>query len=229
MRFALSAPSASAITLLGVDPGLRHTGYGVIRIEGQRLIAVDWGVITPKIGADDENSDHRISQAPLAERLGQIASGLAQVVHDHQPHQAAVEIVFVNVNPQSTLLLGQARGAAITALVQAKLPVLELTALQIKQGIVGNGRATKAQVRYMVKTLLNIPEITPMAFDAADALACALAAHFQMRAKQIEPRASLSPSSTSANNEQLRAFRAQTQRKRGTKRWSVIPARPVKK
>jgi crossover junction endodeoxyribonuclease RuvC len=109
---------------------------------------------------------------PLALRLAQILSGLAEVIESYSPVEVAVEKVFVNVNPQSTLLLGQARGAAICAAVLARLPVSEYTALQVKQAVVGLGHARKEQVQEMVKRLLRLPG-HPSA-DAADALACAI-------------------------------------------------------
>jgi crossover junction endodeoxyribonuclease RuvC len=113
-----------------------------------------------------------VEGAPLAERLSQILAGLAEVIESYSPMEVAVEQVFVNVNPRSTLLLGQARGAAICAAVLARLPVSEYTALQVKQSVVGQGHARKEQVQEMVKRLLNLPG-HPSA-DAADALACAI-------------------------------------------------------
>jgi len=110
--------------------------------------------------------------APLAQRLSQILAGLAEVIESYAPVEVAVEQVFVNVNPQSTLLLGQARGAAICAAVLARLPVSEYTALQVKQSVVGQGHARKEQVQEMVKRLLAL-QGSPTA-DAADALACAI-------------------------------------------------------
>ncbi len=109
---------------------------------------------------------------PLAARLGTILAGLGEVIESFRPREVAVEKVFVNVNPQSTLLLGQARGAAICAAVVARLPVAEYTALQVKQAVVGQGHASKEQVQEMVKRLLKLPG-APSA-DAADALACAI-------------------------------------------------------
>lgn len=147
--------------ILGVDPGLRVTGFGVVEKTGNQLVYVASGCIRTDAGAT------------LPTRLGTIYSGLRELVATYQPDQAAVEIVFVNVNPQSTLLLGQARGAAITALVAGGLPVAEYTALQVKQAVVGNGHADKAQVQHMVRRLLSLP-VDPGA-DAADALACAIA------------------------------------------------------
>lgn len=147
--------------ILGIDPGLRITGFGVIEQVGKQLVYLASGCI--KTDAKDS----------LPARLGTIYAGLRELVATHQPDQAAVEIVFVNVNPQSTLLLGQARGAAITALVAAGLEVAEYTALQVKQAVVGNGHADKIQVQHMVRRLLALPG-DPSA-DAADALACAIA------------------------------------------------------
>jgi crossover junction endodeoxyribonuclease RuvC len=108
----------------------------------------------------------------LAERLKAILEGLNQVIAAHGPHEVVVEKVFVNVNPKSTLALGQARGTAICAAVLAGLPVAEYTALQVKQSVVGNGHARKEQVQHMVKRLLSL-QGNPSA-DAADALACAI-------------------------------------------------------
>jgi crossover junction endodeoxyribonuclease RuvC len=150
----------AAIRILGIDPGLGTTGYGVVEKTGSTLCYVASGRI-------------RSQQAdPLAGRLASILAGLAQVIDDYHPVEVAVEKVFVNVNPQSTLLLGQARGAAICAVVMARLPVCEYTALQVKQAVVGMGHARKEQVQEMVKRLLNLPG-HPSA-DAADALACAI-------------------------------------------------------
>jgi len=145
--------------ILGVDPGLRTTGFGVIDADGQRLTYVASGVI-------------RIEPGALPPRLRTIHEGLREVLARHRPDAAVVEIVFVNVNPQSTLLLGQARGAAITTLVAAGLDVHEYTALQVKQAVVGYGRAAKQQVQAMVQRLLRLPGLPSP--DAADALACAI-------------------------------------------------------
>jgi crossover junction endodeoxyribonuclease RuvC len=111
-------------------------------------------------------------EGDLAQRLKVILEGLNEVIAAHGPLEVAVEKVFVNVNPQSTLALGQARGTAICAAVLAGLPVAEYTALQVKQSVVGNGHARKEQVQHMVRRLLALPgEPSP---DAADALACAI-------------------------------------------------------
>jgi crossover junction endodeoxyribonuclease RuvC len=135
------------------------TGYGVIERKGQKLVYVTSGVV-------------RTPDAELPERLKAILENLGTVIALHCPEQVAVEKVFVNVNPQSTLLLGQARGAAICAAVSRALPVSEYTALQVKQAVVGNGHAAKEQVQEMVRRLLALPG-APSA-DAADALACAI-------------------------------------------------------
>jgi crossover junction endodeoxyribonuclease RuvC len=145
--------------ILGIDPGLRVTGFGVIDKDGNKLSYVTSGCI-------------RTPDGTLPERLRTILHSIGEIIVANQPEQSAVEQVFVNVNPQSTLLLGQARGAAICALVSHQLPVAEYTALQVKQAVVGNGHAKKEQVQDMVTRLLKLPA-TPQA-DAADALACAI-------------------------------------------------------
>jgi crossover junction endodeoxyribonuclease RuvC len=146
--------------ILGIDPGLRVTGFGVIDKTGQRLSYVTSGCVKTAQVSD------------LPSRLKTILDSLSRVIEESLPNEVAVEKVFVNVNPQSTLLLGQARGAAICAVVSRSLPVAEYTALQVKQAVVGNGHAHKDQVQEMVKRLLNLPG-APTA-DSADALACAI-------------------------------------------------------
>ena len=148
------------VRILGVDPGLGITGFGVVEKCGSVLTYVASGRIV---------SDER--QA-LAQRLATILEGLEQVIAAHAPGEVAVEKVFVNVNPQSTLLLGQARGSAICAVIDAGLPLTEYTALQVKQAVVGNGHAAKEQVQDMVRRLLALPGVPGT--DAADALACAI-------------------------------------------------------
>lgn len=145
--------------ILGIDPGLRVTGFGLVERSGRQLTYVTSGRI-------------RTPDAQLPERIKTILEGLEEVMNQQAPDQVAIEKVFVNVNPQSTLLLGQARGAAICAAVGRRLPVVEYTALQIKQAVVGNGHAGKQQVQEMVRRLLSLP-VAPGA-DAADALACAI-------------------------------------------------------
>ena len=145
--------------ILGIDPGLRVTGFGVIRKEGNRLAYIASGTI-------------RIPDGDLPSRLKVILDGVAEVIATYQPDCAAIEIVFSNVNPQSTLLLGQARGAAICGLVGTGLPVAEYTALQVKKAVVGQGKAQKSQVQAMVQRLLKLEGLPGT--DAADALGVAI-------------------------------------------------------
>jgi crossover junction endodeoxyribonuclease RuvC len=147
------------VRILGIDPGLRLTGFGIVDAQGGALRYVASGVI-------------RIPAGALPPRLKSIHDGVAEVIAEYRPETAVAEIVFVNVNPQSTLLLGQARGAAITTLVTHGLAVHEYTALQVKQAVVGYGRAAKPQVQAMVQHLLRLPGVPST--DAADALACAI-------------------------------------------------------
>jgi crossover junction endodeoxyribonuclease RuvC len=157
---AASTPAPSSVRrILGIDPGLRVTGFGLITCDGGSIAYVTSGCI-------------RATGDSLPTRLGVIARDLAYVIREQAPTEVAVEKVFVNVNPNSTLLLGQARGAAIAAAVLAGLPVAEYTAGQVKQAVVGAGRAQKAQVQEMVRRLLALSG-TPSP-DAADALACAI-------------------------------------------------------
>lgn len=146
--------------VLGIDPGLRATGFGLITVHGSRLAYVTSGCVRTS------------SPGELPDRLRIILRDLSTVIAEFRPSEVAVEKVFVNVNPQSTLLLGQARGAAICAAVLAELPIAEYTALQVKQAVVGNGHAKKEQVQEMVKRLLGLARAPGS--DAADALACAI-------------------------------------------------------
>jgi crossover junction endodeoxyribonuclease RuvC len=154
------SPAAPVRRILGIDPGLRATGFGVVAATGNELAYVTCGCI-------------RSGEGELPARIKVILDDLAEVIARHRPTEVAIEKVFVNVNPQSTLLLGQARGAAISAAVLAGLPVAEYTALQVKQAVVGHGKAAKEQVQHMVCRLLRLPG--EPAKDAADALACAIA------------------------------------------------------
>lgn len=148
--------------ILGIDPGLRTTGFGVIDMDGSSLAYVASGTI----------STMHLEKSQLPARLKVLFDGVREVMARYEPDSASVEIVFVNVNPQSTLLLGQARGACVTALVSQDLPVAEYTALQMKQAVVGYGRADKTQIQEMVKRLLNLPGLPGP--DAADALGLAI-------------------------------------------------------
>ena len=145
--------------LLGIDPGSRHTGYGVIEQVGNRSRALAFGTIST-CGAE------------MAPRLGTIFAGLCEVMNAHRPEEVSIEKVFMARNPDSALKLGQARGAALTAVVQSGVPVFEYSARQVKQAVVGRGGAEKVQVAEMVKHLLGL-EKRPQE-DAADALAIAL-------------------------------------------------------
>ena len=155
------------IRILGIDPGLRNTGWGLIEAAGTRLTYVGCGSI------------HTDAATSLAERLALIHRSLARLVDDERPAEAAVEETFVNRDPQSTLKLGQARGAALAALALMELPVAEYAANLIKKTLVGVGHAEKAQVAMMVKMLL--PASQAKSPDAADALAVAIC-HAQHRA-----------------------------------------------
>jgi crossover junction endodeoxyribonuclease RuvC len=148
--------------ILGIDPGLRITGFGVIDQHGASLRYVASGTI----------STQSLATKNLPARLKVLFDGVREVVAQYEPDEASIEIIFVNVNPQSTLLLGQARGACITSLVSKDIPVLEYTALQMKQSVVGHGRAAKSQVQEMVKRLLGLPGLPGP--DAADALGMAI-------------------------------------------------------
>ena len=148
--------------ILGIDPGLQTTGFGVIDAQGSALRYVASGTI-------------RTTHLPLGDlpgRLKVLYDGIREVVQRYTPEVATVEIVFVNVNPQSTLLLGQARGACLTSLVSCDLTVAEYTALQMKKAVVGHGRAAKSQVQEMVRRLLDLPGLPGT--DAADALGLAI-------------------------------------------------------
>lgn len=148
--------------ILGIDPGLQRTGFGVIEVDGPRLRYVASGTI----------STLEAPRGDLPGRLKLIFAGVREVVQAYAPACASVEIVFVNVNPQSTLLLGQARGAALAALVAGELPVAEYTALQMKKSVVGHGLASKEQIQAMVQRLLSLPGLPGR--DAADALGLAI-------------------------------------------------------
>ncbi len=177
--------------ILGIDPGLRRTGFGVIEARGTQLFYVASGTIVAP------------TDLPLAQRLKVILDNLRQVARDTKPQQAAVEKVFVNANPASTLLLGQARGAALCALADCSLEVHEYTALQIKKSVVGSGHASKEQIQTMVRHLLNL-DGTP-ASDAADALACAIChAHCAPLIGRLQ---ALAPETLSARGKRLRTGR----------------------
>lgn len=146
--------------VLGIDPGSRLCGWGVVERDGARLRHVDNGVVV------------LTDPAPLAERLDRLWAALAEVIARHDPGQAAIETVFTQRNPRSALVLGHARGVALAALAHAGLAVHEYTPQQVKKAATGTGRADKAQVQQMVTLRLELPE--PPQADAADAVAVAL-------------------------------------------------------
>lgn len=154
-----AASHTVATRILGLDPGLRITGFGIIDSLGSQLRYVASGCIKTRDGE-------------LPGRLKTLLDGVREVITTYQPDVVAVEKVFVNVNPQSTLLLGQARGAVICGAVSCDLAVAEYTALQVKQSVVGYGKAAKEQVQHMVQRPLALDAIPSP--DAADALACAI-------------------------------------------------------
>lgn len=172
----------SSKRILGIDPGLNKTGFGVIDVDGSRLTFVTAGCI-------------RVPTGPLSERLGTIHRELSAIINETQPDCAAAELVFVNINPRSTLLLGQARGAALACAACHGLTVSEFTPSEIKNSVVGTGRATKSQVQMMVCTLLNLSG--DIQADAADALACAVTHAHAMQLNEVQAQAAI-PSRTGA-------------------------------
>jgi crossover junction endodeoxyribonuclease RuvC len=147
------------LRIIGIDPGSRITGFGLIDSDGMRSVHLEHGVI-------------RLQGEELPPRLGEIFARVSELIEEHKPQVMAIEQVFVSKNPSSALKLGQARGAAICAAIQNGLAVAEYTPTRIKQSVVGTGRADKAQVQHMVKMILGLSE-NPQS-DAADALAVAL-------------------------------------------------------
>ncbi|MGE3244841.1 MAG: crossover junction endodeoxyribonuclease RuvC [Beijerinckiaceae bacterium] len=156
----------SPIRIIGIDPGLRNCGWGIVESDGSRLTFVACGTI------------HSNAKLDLGSRLRQLHDGLSAVIHAHMPEEAAVEETFVNRDPQSALKLGQARGIAMVVPSLAGLPVAEYAANVIKKTVVGAGHAQKQQVAMMIGILL--PKAGPQSADAADALAVAIC-HAQHR------------------------------------------------
>ncbi len=154
------------IRIIGIDPGLRNMGWGIIEAVGSRLVFVACGVV---------RSDAALT---LSDRLRQLHEGLAQIIHAHMPAEAAVEETFVNRDPQSALKLGQARGVALVVPALAGLPVAEYAANLVKKTVVGAGHAEKQQIAAMIRILL--PRAEAKSADAADALAVAIC-HAQHR------------------------------------------------
>ncbi len=173
--------------ILGIDPGLQTTGFGVVDKDGQQLHYVASGTITTT----------HLPRGDLPARLKVLFDGVREVVGTYQPDASSVEIVFVNVNPQATLLLGQARGACVTALVSVNLAVAEYTALQMKQAVAGHGKAGKSQVQEMVMRLLKLPSLPGK--DAADALGLAIThAHAGAALQRLAAAATSQPRSSAA-------------------------------
>ena len=146
--------------ILGIDPGLRSTGFGVIKSERNLINYISSGIVSTT-----NNDTH-------ADRLRDIFIGVREIIEKYTPEYAVMEKVFVNSNPKTTLALGQARGASLTAIALEKIPILELSSNEIKKSIVGNGHATKTQMQFMVKSLLCLN--TEVCKDASDALASAI-------------------------------------------------------
>ena len=159
------------LRILGLDPGLRRTGWGVIVVEGARLAHVAHGVVAPK------------ETAPFAERLLHLFEALTAIIEAHAPHEAAVEETFMNNNAASALKLGHARAAALIAPARAGLAVAEYAPTVVKKAVVGTGGADKAQVGFMIRRLL--PTAGETTADAADALAVAIAHAHARKARNL--------------------------------------------
>ena len=171
----LAERMTNAIRILGLDPGLRRTGWGVLSVEGSRLSHIAHGVIAP----DDK--------APLAERLLTLFVAVSEIVATHAPHEAAIEETFVTANGASTLKLGHARAAAMIAPASAGLTVAEYAAREVKKAICGTGAADKTQVAFMVARIL--PACGALTPDAADALAVAITHAHARTARRLAGRA----------------------------------------
>lgn len=149
-----------AVRIIGIDPGLRHTGWGIVVADGSRLIHEGHGVVSSN------------SALPMAERLLALHEGIKRIISEHEPEEAAIEETFVNRDAVASLKLGQARGAVLLALAGAGLPCGEYAPNRVKKSLVGRGHADKHQIAVMVSILLGIE--TPAPADAADALAVAI-------------------------------------------------------
>ena len=168
-----NAHALSTLRILGLDPGLRRTGWGVVACAGSRLSLVAHGVIA----VDD--------RLPMAQRLHRLLEAIGEVVAAYAPDEAAVEEVFVNMNGQSTLKLGQARACALVAPARAGLTVAEYNTSLVKKAVTGSGAADKAQVGFMVRRLL--PGVGEAGADACDALAVAIThAHLRVAASRLK-------------------------------------------
>ena len=151
----------SSSRIIGIDPGLRITGYGIVDSQNKKMAYITSGVI--------KTSSEKL---PYPERLKIIFDEVSEIISQYKPNQMCIEKTFVNMNANSSLALGQARGVAMAAGIQYQLKIYEYTALQIKKSVVGNGHAQKIQVQSMVQKLLNLPDM--LGPDSSDALACVL-------------------------------------------------------
>jgi crossover junction endodeoxyribonuclease RuvC len=158
--------------VLGVDPGTHTSGFGIVAEEDHKLFYVVSGGISPS------------AKQPFPKRLKKIYEELEKIIVKYKPHVVVVEDLFVSKNIKSALKLGHARGVAILAAMNAGLPVFEYAPLEVKQAVVGNGKAEKKQVQIMVKTLLDLPKV-PHPADAADALAAAICHIHSSRLREI--------------------------------------------
>ena len=147
--------------ILGIDPGYAILGYGIIEMRGHRFKVIDYGTVTTEAGME------------MPDRLKVLYNSLMELIGRFEPEVASVEELFFNTNAKTAILVGQARGVALLACSNSGLEIAEYTPLQIKQALVGNGRAEKKQVQFMVKTILNLKE-APKPDDTADALAAAI-------------------------------------------------------
>jgi len=181
----------NTVRILGLDPGLRRLGWGIVDAEGARLHWVAHGVIEPDV---DE---------ALSVRLLHLFEELTAVIAQWQPDEAAIEETFVNMNPSSTLKLGHARAAAMLAPAKAGLPVAEYAALDIKKSVVGAGRADKDQVLFMVQRLLPLAD-KQMKADAADALACAITHAHKRKMATLKQTLQRAPTARSAPDAHLK-------------------------
>jgi len=164
------------VIILGVDPGSRVTGYGVVRVQGSRLVCLEYGGLGGRTGAGAEN---------FPARLAHIYRRLKAVVEQYSPQVMAVEDVFYSVNPKSVLKLGHARGVILLAAGESRIPLAEYSPLEVKKAVVGYGRASKDQIQMMVGRILGLKE-KPTPLDAADALAIALCHAFNGSFRSLE-------------------------------------------
>ncbi|HOM01971.1 MAG TPA: crossover junction endodeoxyribonuclease RuvC [Acetivibrio sp.] len=156
--------------IMGIDPGFAITGYGIVKYEGNRFTSVDYGAITTE------------SSMELPKRLLILYNGLMEIIEKYKPEAISIEELFFNKNIKTALAVGHGRGVAVLAAAQSGIDVFEYTPIQVKQSIVGYGRAEKAQVQQMVKAILNLPAI-PKPDDVADALAVAVCHAHSFRMK----------------------------------------------